>query len=116
MKRMTGFSPRVQAVIAERSGEVCEIQVDCGGAAAVQFHHRRPRGSGGSSLEWVNMPTNALHVCEACHRWVESNRAQARWMGWLVPLNGCAVAAGVRVKYRCESWVVLDDDGGVTPC
>lgn len=71
---MTGFSPAVKAVITERSGGWCER---CALRLAVQYHHRRPRGSGGTRRLSTNLAANALHVCRFCHQRIESMRAEA---------------------------------------
>lgn len=117
---MTGFSANVRAVVEGRSGGMCEV---CGEGRVTEIHHRRPRGMGGSSSGDTNKPSNALALCNACHRMIESNRAVAMLLGWLMPQrtrNG-ASPSGRRVMYR-GAWVFLADDGNVwtagraTPC
>lgn len=76
-KRMPPASAR--AVLA-RSGGLCER---CG-RAGEQLHHRRPRGMGGTSDPAIHDPSNLVHLCAECHRWVESRRAVAVACGWLV--------------------------------
>lgn len=52
------------------------------------FHHRQPRGAGGSSREGINSPANLLLVCgtgtTGCHGEIEANRTAAYAAGWLV--------------------------------
>lgn len=102
---MTGFSKPVRDVVHARSGGRCER---CGENQAVQVHHRRPRGMGGSSREDTNTPANALHLCVACHQHIESNRDEAHSLGWLVRQHHSPSVAPV--FWRGE-WRWLDDDG-----
>lgn len=104
---MTGFAPAVQAVIDARSGGVCEV---CGASRAVERHHRRPRGMGGSSLGSTNRASNALHACGGCHRLIEANRALSYLTGWLVP-NG--KDPSLFPVLRRGDFVLLDDEGGL---
>ncbi|MGX9346613.1 HNH endonuclease [Microbacterium sp. KNMS] len=83
------------------------------------IHHRRPRGSGGSSLTWVNGAANLLILCGSgvtgCHGEVESRRASARMDGFLIPLNGVQVAEDVPVRHALHGLARLTDDGGWVP-
>lgn len=112
-----GFPKRVQdEIIVPRSGGICELD-GCG--RAVWFHHRRPRGCGGTSLEWVNRAANCLHVSDACHQLVEgrthgSSRKWSLALGWLISQNSDVIAADIKVFYRGR-WVLLADDGSVSP-
>lgn len=107
-KPRPGFSEAVRQDISRRSAGMCELDF-CG--PADHYHHRAPRGRGGSSLEWVNLPANGLHVALACHDRIERNRAAAYENGWLVRRNGQLTAAEVKVRL-CGHWVLLDNDGG----
>ena len=109
--KQTGFSPDVHNLIAGRSLGVCEV---CGEAPVVEHHHRRPRGAGGSRQLDTNGAANGLGLCHACHRMIESNRAVALLMGWLV-LQRTRLGIGPsmkRVMYRGD-WMFLTDDGQV---
>lgn len=106
----TGPSPKARRVVLDRAGGCCEV---CGvllhdgttfiGAHSV--HHRRPRGSGGSSRADTNAPSNLLLLCGSattpggCHAHIEGHRAEALVYGWLVPQGGdpAAVPAHVQV-------------------
>jgi hypothetical protein len=83
------------------------------------LHHRRPRGAGGSSLVWVNLPANLLILCGSgttgCHGWVESHRDAARRAGFLVPRIGRFVSADIPVDHRVHGWCTLTDAGAVVP-
>lgn len=80
-------------------------------------HHRRPRGSGGTSLGWVNLPGNLILLCgsgvDGCHGHIESNRDEARAQGFLVNLNGKDVPSMVPVVHAVHGVVLLDDAGGI---
>lgn len=86
---------------------------------AWSIHHRRPRGSGGTSLAWVNEAANLIILCGSgttgCHGWVENNRREARDLGYLVPLNGIQKADEVSITHKTLGLVYLTDDGGWVP-
>jgi 5-methylcytosine-specific restriction protein A len=104
---VTGFSKPVRDLVHARSGDWCER---CGSARAVQIHHRRPRGMGGSTATDTNTASNALALCVGCHQSIESNRAEAISMGWLVPQS---YSPATQVVLRRGEWVLLADDGSV---
>lgn len=70
------------SVVAMRSGGYCEY-LGCD-QRGQQFHHRKPRGMGGSRNPSIHSPSNILHLCSAHHEWVESHRRVARDLGLLV--------------------------------
>lgn len=80
------------------------------------IHHRRNRGSGGTSLAWVNLPANLVVLCGSgttgCHGWVERERTKAFDLGLLVSKIGVATAVTTRLKHRLYGWVLLDNEGG----
>lgn len=102
------FTPKVHAILTERSNGVCEV---CDAARAWDAHHRRPRGMGGTRRADSATPAAGLHVCRACHNLLESHRDLAKLLGWLVPSTGSPAATPV---LRRGQWVLLDDDGGIT--
>lgn len=55
------------------------------GHPANDAHHRKPRGSGGSAdvLTSFGM-ANIICLCRGCHEYVESNRAEAESLGYLI--------------------------------
>lgn len=101
------FTAETSALITARSGGVCEM---CGEDPAVQKHHRRARGMGGTRRPQSASPANALDLCRDCHHFTEVYRRLARLLGWLVPQH--ADPAVVPVVYRGER-VLLTDDGGI---
>lgn len=66
-------------------------------------HHRRARGSGGSSLAWVNEVSNLLLLCGSattpggCHSLVETQKVLAYANGWVVRMTGTHKPAEVPV-------------------
>ena len=95
-------------VVQARSGGWCERD-QCGNPGQ-QFHHRAARGMGGSRSPKVHAPSNLLHLCGPCHAWVESNRAQARHTGLLVPAGVVAESWPVHTRHGV---VFLLNSGGV---
>ena len=78
-------------------------------------HHRRPRSMGGTKLAWVDRPGNLILLCGSgttgCHGWVESHRAFARGLGFLVSANGQRKPVEVPIHHSIHGLVVLDDHG-----
>lgn len=101
------FSAETKAAVDVRSDGCCEI---CGAARAVEKHHRRPRGMGGTKRTDSSSAAACLHVCGGCHRMAESNRNLATLLGWLVPST--FDPANQPVLYRGE-WARLGEDGSV---
>lgn len=117
---MTGFPPRVRALIETRSCHLCEICGDYG----VQVHHRLPRKSGGRHGEAkvrVNSPANGLMVCTVCHdvaegrsvvnRWgnrIRGSREESRRNGWLLRERDAATEVAV---LTAVGWQRFDDLG-----
>ena len=113
-RRPQGFSLEVREKIWDRARGCCER---CGlglyqDGGSYDFHHRRPRGAGGTSLDWVNLPANGVLLCRGCHGWIESNRQDARDLGWLVPRNAVYLPETVPVTYWDGVTYLLDDEGG----
>lgn len=106
-----GFSATVKETVLRRSGGVCELD-SCG--PLEHYHHRAPRGRGGTSLDWINRAGNALGLAARCHDRVERNRTSAYENGWLIPRNQRNVAVEIPVLYRGR-WVHLTDYGLIVP-
>lgn len=106
----------VKRIVRGRSGGVCEIDA-CG--PATEFHHRRPKASGGTSVLWVNRAANILHLSLRCHlkaegRLTGSSRVASHRNGWLISHNGRKTAVTSKVLRR-GGWVWLDDTGDWRP-
>lgn len=104
---MTGFPKQVRDVIVRRSQGICER---CAAAPAVQIHHRRARGMGGSKAADTNVASNGLAVCVSCHQQIEANRADSLKYGWLVRQGQEPAEVPV---FRMGTWVQLNSDGGI---
>lgn len=74
---------------------------------AAEVHHRKRRTQGGT---WS--PANLLHLCRIDHSWITGNPTGARPGGWAI---WRADDPGEVPVLRRGSWVVLGDDGAVTP-
>ncbi len=80
---MTAFSEKTRQAARERSAGRCDL---CGmPVAAAHFHHRRPRGMGGTRRKDSGELSNCLLLHPRCHADIESNRERAIENGWLVP-------------------------------
>lgn len=96
-KAMPGPTMLERAIVLLRASGCCEM---CGTPLAVlddekprwiagySFHHRQPRGAGGTRDAEANTPHRLLLLCgsgtSGCHGTVESQRAMAYTNGWLV--------------------------------
>lgn len=101
------FPPDVRRALLSRSGGMCER---CGIRVATEAHHRRPRAMGSTRRPESARLTNALALCESCHRRTESCRREALRGGWLVSQH--ADPARMVVLYRHRP-ALLTEEGGV---
>lgn len=119
---MNGFPKPVEAQIIERDRGAC---VRCGAPVvhlergrAWSIHHRRPRGTGGTRVVWVNLAANGVVLCGSgttgCHGWTERERTKAFNLGFLVSKIGVATAMTTRLRHHLYGWVLLDNEGGYT--
>lgn len=110
---VSAFSVIVRARVMARSGGFCEVRTPRCWDEASQIHHRRPRGLGGSRNPATGQASNALAVCTACHDHLETaERAEALDRGWIVRQGQDPSMVPV---YRYRKWVLLDDQGGLSP-
>lgn len=103
----TGPDAATEALVAERSGGMCEI---CGQEPATEHHHRVPRGMGGTDDPRVNLASSLLHVGRPCHEYAEQHRAEALIAGWLVSRYSDPAATAVLIE-RGSRWTYLSTDG-----
>ncbi len=76
------FSDAARNAARERAGGLCEL---CGTRLHVaHFHHRRPRGMGGTKSPETGSASNCLVIHPTCHADIESNRQRSLDRGWLV--------------------------------
>lgn len=107
---MTGFPPKVRDLVLRRADGRCER---CGMFTdAMQLHHRRARGMGGSTAVDTNTAANALALCVNCHRDVESMRVDSVNLGFLVRQGFDPAAVPV---FRRGQWSLLGLGGDFTP-
>lgn len=80
--------------------------------------HRRPRRSGGDPRPETNGTGNLVLLhgsgTTGCHGGVERNRTASMELGLL--LSAMQVPASVPIEHAVHGRVLLDDEGGVTPC
>lgn len=107
-KRSTWTEAYGREKVEGRSGGGCEVRVlgVCEGRAA-EWQHRKARSQGGT---WA--PSNGLHSCSACHRWIHANPTEATAAGWTVPRDADPAAVPVE-DYPGWGLVRLDDAGAL---
>ena len=82
----------------------------------MSVHHRRPRMMGGSKNEMLHESANLIVLCgtgtNGCHGWVESNRAKARELGYLIQ----KVESAEEIPFQDETgaWWNIDNYGQKT--
>ncbi|OHU67425.1 hypothetical protein BKG87_22305 [Mycobacteroides chelonae] len=107
------FTAESKELMSQRCCGECEV---CWPNVCMQtveaYHHRRPRGRGGSRQESTSQPSNGLGICRGCHSFIETReRGRAIELGFIVSQWG--EPAQVPVFYRHEFWALLGDDGSV---
>lgn len=110
-RRSTGFSKEVLALIDARSSGQCEILATGCTLLGEQYHHRRPRGAGGTRRPDTNEASNGLLCCTRCHLRIESARTWALAHGFL--LTQSSHPTSEPVWWRCSQTVLLDDGGNL---
>lgn len=115
----TGPPVPTRELVLERDEYRCVV---CGAVIFGQpwsVHHRRNRGSGGSSDPAINSPANLLLVCgtgtTGCHGWIGERPEEARDEGYAVSLNSRQDPASVPVHHAVHGLIYLTDDGGWRP-
>lgn len=104
------FTLEVKEQILHRSRFFCDR---CGMRAEHgQFHHRAPRRAGGTSLEYLGLPSNGLLLHPSCHDFVESKRKISAQLGFLVGYGTRPADAPIMLW---SGWHLLNDDGTATP-
>lgn len=70
-RQLGEINQKVDKQLKSRSGGVCELQEKCTGAFAVQRAHITARGK----LTAKTTVNDLLHVCVACHIWMDREPA-----------------------------------------
>lgn len=110
--RNTGPRRDVVDAVLERAQYSCEIaSCHIGDRRGIDYHlhHRRPRRMGGDRRPDTNSPSNLLVLCPPHHEEIESRRAEAYAVGWLLRQNDNPAAVAVLVQR--DRWVYLTADG-----
>jgi hypothetical protein len=113
--RSTGFPPATLELVTARSSGNCEVMATGCTLLVEQYHHRRPRGSGGTRRPETNQASNCLACCRRCHERCESMRTWARENGFLVTQHQDPKL--IPVNWRCaedsgrKRFVLLADNG-----
>lgn len=117
--RSTGPTQAQRDRVARRAAWSCEVccLVLHDGTSWVEphsFHHRRPRGMGGTTQADANAAYQLLLVCgtgtTGCHGEIESNRQHALDLGWLVSQHADPATTPVWVGLLARH-VLLTADG-----
>jgi hypothetical protein len=118
-RRDTGPDRSTRELVLERDDYRCSVCGDSIVGGIRSLHHRRNRGSGGSSDPAINAPSNLLLVCgdgaSGCHGWITANPETAMDLGYSVSLNSSDSPSQVPVHHRVWGLVYLDDGGRWTP-
>lgn len=113
---------KTRLLVLTRDGWACQV---CGRNLAREvldgfgysLQHRRARGMGGSKRPDTNAPSNLLTTCgtgtTGCHGLIEANPIPAAGRGWR--LGQTQTPADEPVRTHSHGWVLLDDQGGLTP-
>lgn len=109
--RDTGPTAATKALLWERAGGACErCSLPLSDGQPFSRHHRRPRGSGGSSVPCINEVTNLLLLCgtatTGCHGWVEVHPTESYREGWKVHLTSLSPPARIPVLMHIDRGIL----------
>lgn len=118
-KRLYGsrILPDAVAIVKERSGGVCEIQLEGCWGWAVERSHRVTRGMGGChglAKERSDRASDLLDSCTWCHLVITEHpwRVRAGFHGWVLKRHQEPTQTKV---FRRGEWVFLGDLGQIAP-
>jgi hypothetical protein len=120
MPRSSGYrARRIKELVDRRDGEHCRRCGHLVWGDDFSRHHRIPRGAGGSAR--VDRVSNILKLCGSattgCHGWIEKHRADAEILGYLLPKLNPDIDPETEPIFIHEfGWVLLGDNGSITPC
>jgi 5-methylcytosine-specific restriction endonuclease McrA len=103
--KSTQIPTKVRRQINERDHYRC---LRCGMAGTEQ-HHRVRRRDGG------HRRSNIVLLCHDCHREVTLNPLTSKLTGYIVPPWLADAAPTTPLMTFTGAWVLLDDEGNVTP-
>lgn len=109
-----------ELVVERDKGRCARCGHEVSGRRGIDFslHHRRPAGAGGSRQPESHAAGNLVllhgHGSSGCHGAVESSRAFYLDRGLLVRQG--EKPASRPIHHAVHGHVLLDDEGGVTPC
>lgn len=122
-RRSTGPTQAQRRAVAERAGYRCELCTKAlhdgnDWTEVHSFHHRQPRGMGGTTDPDTNSAYQLLLVCgtgtTGCHGHIETNREKAYRYGWLVkrPTDPADVPVRLPVPFHSlDAWFQLSVTG-----
>ena len=85
-KVTAAFDRATRELVRNRAAGRCDL---CGMPISVgHYHHRQPRGMGGTRRIEASGAANCLLLHPRCHSDVESSRERSIGNGWLVPQWG----------------------------
>ncbi|WP_372733598.1 HNH endonuclease [Nocardioides sp.] len=123
-RRATGPTTQVRHIVATRANYRCEgcgLRLHDGNTWTEphSFHHRRPRGAGGSRDTATNTPPNLLLLCgtgtTGCHGDIERRREAAYTAGMLVHQGTDPEQQPVRIWWRRLVHLTADGQYQETP-
>ncbi|SKY29982.1 Uncharacterised protein [Mycobacteroides abscessus subsp. massiliense] len=111
MPRDGEFTAEAKELMFQRALGECEVQWPNVCVQTVEsYHHRRPRGRGGSRQESTSRVSNGLAICRGCHSFIETReRGKAIELGFIVSQWAMPILEPVFYKHTCR--VFLNDDG-----
>lgn len=122
--RMKTYTPKPaikakgRKTLGDRSGGWCEMRTALCTGSATEAAHRAGRGSGGrhGDAAAVNSRlSNYVHACHTCHAWTHEYPKSAELRGWILPKTD-DVNAHLIPAWIAGLRVLLDDEGGWSPC
>ena len=106
---MSDVPPLVRMDIVDRDNGLCRR---CGRPGA-DVHHRRGRGTGGTSLPDEHSIARLVLLCTECHGHVESHRTEAYATGWAVRRSNPDTCDQIPMTDLYGRLLWLTDEGGV---
>lgn len=106
MARNTDPSWTTIQKVRERDEYACVL---CFVNDALQTHHRRLRGIGGSTWRGINLPSNLITVCPSCHAYIHANPKWSKQEGLIV--SHFSDPAAIPLRVLRHGWLKLTENG-----